>query len=447
MQRTIFGAPLEWSVVRTEFIAALATFLTLSYTFILNPVLLSNAQIDISAAFFATVISAFLSTLLMGVWAKLPIAVAPAPSLTTFFVSYVVLTLEIPWQAALVAVVASGFLSVAMAALSVRKQLIKKIFETQLSNGILMVISGFLIAAAFRQAQIVSHSEGFLDFESLSMSAVFSEKSLILLVGLAVTLIFRLKQIRFSGAPLLGILVATIIALSYGITSGTKATFGWHMLSAAQGMLQFTFSSHWVELISLELLLSTFVFFIIDFFGGVGKFAGLYKAIDNDFTTDNPSNANRGLYVDGWGNVAGGLLGASGIAVFISSAVGITSGARYGLSAVFISLFMLASLALIPLVGAVPSVATSGILVYVAIILLPFKEFRLKGGAPKSDIAIWLIAALLAFLTFGVDKAILLVFAWYSFQIVRSGEIKDNLIVLSTAVLLGIAVFAQMLLS
>src|SRR5688500_13146441 len=93
---------------KTEFTAGLSTYLTLSYIFLLNPVLLSTAGMNISAAFFATVVSAAAATLLMGVWAKLPFAVAPAPSITTFFVSFVCGELGLSWQAALAAVVLSG---------------------------------------------------------------------------------------------------------------------------------------------------------------------------------------------------------------------------------------------------------------------------------------------------------------------------------------------------
>lgn len=118
------GLPVNYKV---EFSAGLSTFLTLSYVFLLNPILLAKSGMNISAAFFATVISASLATLLMGLWAKLPFAVAPAPSITTFFVSYVCLKLGLSWEAALAAVVLSGLLSIVMTYLSVRGKLIESI--------------------------------------------------------------------------------------------------------------------------------------------------------------------------------------------------------------------------------------------------------------------------------------------------------------------------------
>lgn len=111
--------------IRTEFFAGVATYLAITHIFILNPILLSKAGINISAGFFAVIISSFFATLLMGLWAKLPFVVAPATTMTTFLVSYVVIENGIPWQGALAAVFISGVLCVLMTYFSIRMKIIE----------------------------------------------------------------------------------------------------------------------------------------------------------------------------------------------------------------------------------------------------------------------------------------------------------------------------------
>ncbi|MCF0061355.1 hypothetical protein MUK70_19130 [Dyadobacter chenwenxiniae] len=422
---------------RTEFIAGLSTFLTLSYIFLLNPILLSKTGINISAAFFATVISAALSTLLMGFWARLPFAVAPAPSITTFFVSYVCIKLGLSWQAALSAVVLSGLLSIVMTYLSVRGKLIESI-SPGLRSGVLFALSGFLIANGLTQAKLFAYSEGFLDFSKFSFSI---PNTIVLLVGLLTTLLFRIKRIRFSGAPIIGIVVASIVASYFGIKANSKAEFSSDMFSSI-GNLDFS------TLLDERFLLSMLVFFIIDFFGGVGKYIGLFAAMDNKARELEEKNIGRALYVDGIGNIIGGILGASSLAVFVSSAVGILAGGRTGMTAIVTAGFMLLSLAIIPLVGAIPVEVTSGILVYVGCLLIPYDALfdKVHRNFTRFDLAVSVAAAIISFTTYGIDKAILLVFLVYTGQIVLKGARREDLTLIVTTLLLLAAVVAQSLL-
>jgi adenine/guanine/hypoxanthine permease len=421
----------------TEVFAGLSTFLTLSYVLVLNPILLSQAGIDISAAFFATVISSALATLAMGLWAKLPFAIAPAPSITTFFVSYVCLTLGLPWQAALAAVILSGFLSWAMAALAVRQRLIESI-PAGLKIGILFALAGFLFANGLTQAKLIGFTNGWIDLAKANPNL---GATLTLLTGLSIAVISRLPWLRFSGAPLLGILVATAVAAYFGILGHTDAHLGPEMLSAV-GQADFTLLFDW------RMLTSMFVFFIIDFFGGVGKFIGLFAAIeDEELKAKSERQLGRALYVDGAGNILGGLLGASSLAVFISSAVGIKAGGKTGWTAVTVAALMAISLFAIPLVGSIPVEAISGILVFVGFILIPWpKIWRGELGLRWSDYLVFALAGLFGFLTFGLDKALLLLFAYYSFERLRAGFRRDEVLLYVVTLFLGAAVLSDMFL-
>ena len=422
--------------IKIELLAGLSTYLALSYIFLLNPILLSKAGINISAGFFATVMSAGLSTLLMGVWAKLPFAIAPAPSLTTFFVSYVVLTLGLPWQGALAAVVLSGLLSIVMTSLSIRGKLIESV-PPALKTGILFAIGGFLVANGLVQAKLISFSNGFINTSSLKIETFFSVNSLILCTGLLVTLLLRSRWIKFSGAPLLGILAASAVAGYFGVRAASEANFSSEMFSSL-GRVDFSLLLDW------RLLVAVFIFFIIDFFGGVGKFIGLFAALGNDFEKTEEKKIGKALYVDGIGNVIGGFFGASSLAVFVSSAVGIATGGRTGLVAVFTAVFIFASLIFIPLVGTIPIEATSGILVFVGFLLIPIKSIvKKQSSLSRLDIVLSLVAAGISFFTYGIDKAILFIFLAYTILIVKNGVKKKDLILIITTILLLAAIVVQ----
>jgi AGZA family xanthine/uracil permease-like MFS transporter len=236
----------------------------------------------------------------------------------------------------------------------------------------------------------------------------------------------------------LGILAASIVAVYFGIKASTPAGFSWAMFSAV-GQLDFKpLFADW------GFVTAVLVFFIIDFFGGVGKYIGLFATMGKGIEQIPEENMKRSLYVDGIGNIFGGLLGASSLAVFVSSAVGISAGGRTGLTAVVTACFMLASLLIMPVIGAIPVQATSGILVFVGLLLVPWKHL-LPGESrlPQLDWLVAVGAALVAFVTYGIDKAMLLGFLVYSVLIIKRGEAKAHWIMLIVTALLLAAVIAQ----
>ena len=301
-------------------------------------------------------------------------------------------------------------------------------------------MSGFLVATGLTQAKLISFSGGLLDISKLSTGALASQNAVVFGTGLLVTLFFRQKRFRFSGAPLLGILAASIVAAMFGIKATTQAGFSTAMFSAVG---QLDFSPLFAD---SRFFIALLVFFIIDFFGGVGKYIGLFAAMGQGVKSIPEKSMGRSLYVDGIGNIFGGLLGASSLAVFVSSAVGIAAGGRTGRTAVVTAGFMLASIFVLPLVGAIPAQAASGILAYVGFLLIPWDQIRRKQGAlARLDVIVSVVAALVAFATYGIDKAMLIVFLFYSAAVIKRGVRKDDIILLVVTLLLLLAVVAQSL--
>lgn len=426
-----------------EFTGGLATFLTLSYIFLLNPVLLAKTGMPIEAAFFGTVIAAAVSTAIMGLYAKVPFAIAPAPSITTFFVGYVCIELGLSWQTALGAVVLSGIVSIIMAIAGAKAGMIRAMPEG-LKYGVIFCLSGFLIASGLRQAGLIDFADNRIVLDELAtIGAIFTHPgTIIMLVGLVVTLALNLKPINFRGSPIIGILVATAVATGYGIVAN-RPTDNFEGMTAALGAAQFS------EILAPSVLISILVLFIIDFFGGVGKFVGLQKMLEREGLSVPQEKIDDALKVDGLGNVIGGFVGASSLAVFISSAVGIKSGARTGVAALFCAAFMLMCLALIPIVGAIPSEATAGVLVYIGLLLVPWDG--VKGVLKRTpiddfkplDLIIGVGVAILTFCTFSIDLALMILFVAYSLFSVRKLTFKDGAILYSVTLLLIAAVVFQ----
>ncbi|MCF7864998.1 MAG: NCS2 family permease [Candidatus Pacebacteria bacterium] len=422
--------------VRREFFAGLATYLAITHVFILNPILLSKAGINLSAGFFAVIISSFVATLLMGIWAKLPFVVAPATTLTTFLVYYVVIENGVPWQGALAAVFVSGVLCILMTYFSVRTKIIESM-DGVLKIGLLFSLGSFLVANGLVQAKIIVFNNGlikFLPFNSFQTYTGF----LILLAGLGTTLLFRIRFMRLSFAPVIGIIVAALLAYSLGIKSTVGAHFSKEMFLSI-GKLDFSL------LLDSRVITAILIFFIVDFFGSVGKFVGLFGFIKGMGSIEEKEKMNKALYIDGVGNIVGALFGATTLSVFLSSAVGIKVGGRTGLTAIFVSLFILSSLFLFPLVGSIPPGAIAGTLIYIGCSMIPARKIfgNSKDMLGYLSVFAFLGASVISFITYSIDKSILFLFVIQTILSLRNGIQKSNITFMVITIILGLAIFLQ----
>ncbi|WP_086930229.1 NCS2 family permease [Agarilytica rhodophyticola] len=426
------------SNITVEFVAALSTYLTMSYIFLLNPILLAKIDgVSITAVFGATVLTAVFSTLVMGLWAKAPFAAAPVPSITTFFVGYVVLTLGLTFEQALAAVLLSGALSLIMTTFSIKGKIVDSV-SPLVSYGVLAALCGFLLAVGLKQANLIQYQNGL--FSALTLN---TEGLVILGAGLFVSVLFNNQNIP---GPLIGLLAASIIAFLYGHRGVSEAEFSTELFSYV-GAIEFSAIAKVVS--SIDFFIAVIVFFVIDFFAGVGKYIGLFQALKSDKTDgselfndeESKTKLSRSLYSDGLGNIFGSVFGAGSVAVFVSSAVGVKAGGRTGLTAVFIAVLMAISIAFIPLVGIIPTIAISGILVYIGFILLPIRRIRSEIDARAIgwiEVSLCVVAAMLSLFTFSLDLAIALVFSLNSILLlITSGDTigKHALFHLSSVIL------------
>ena len=384
---------------QTELIAGLSTYLALTPSFILIPTVLAKSGIDPSAVLFAVVVAGSLSTIVMGLWANLPFAVSAGIETAGFFAFVVCGTLHMSWQDGLGAVFISGLLCLLLTAVRVRKDIIDSI-PPGLKAAIGTSVGVFVATIGLNLAGIVVFKSGHVDLRSLSFALLAARPAIVLYTGLCLALLFGVTRFKFPGGMLLAIVAAAVVCATLRITSDSAPRISAKMFQAVGQMNLKVVADprFWSPIL---------VFVVIDFLGGIGKFIGLTANTNIQDSDGNVPNLKRALYVDGAGTVIGSLLGTSSLIAFIESAVGIEAGGRTGLTAVVCGLLMTASIGIAPLMHWIPSVAISGVLLFVGYLLLPGAG---KGGIQltgvRFDIVVSVIMGLVSFVTFGLDKAL-----------------------------------------
>lgn len=388
--------------IRTEVLAGVSTYLSLAYIFIVSPSILAQAGIDPTAALFATAVASALATLAMGLWANLPFAVAPGLTMSSYFVFVVVQKLGLSWPQALATVFISGMLCVIMTALPVRQAIIDSI-PLGLKRAIAVTIGVFVSTIGLFLAKLVGLDGGFIDLGALADGRLTSPLACVMYAGLALSILLGWKRLRFPAGMLVAILLAAM--LHHHLLPPAEAAPPEGDPFAALGQLDFSILAHsefWVPVI---------VFFVLDFFEGIGGFIGMTANTSIQDKDGKVPGIEKGLWVDGVGTMGGALCGTSSLIIFVESAVGISAGGRTGLTAVVCSLLMMlgvaASFHFAGVLTWVPAQAVAGVLVYVGyLIFTGAVSARKEDGLSDFDLGVTVLMALLAFATFSLDKSL-----------------------------------------
>lgn len=437
----------------TEIVAGFALFLSLSYIFIVNPAILSQAGIPAGAVFFATILASGVATLLMGIWARLPFALAPGLEANGFFAFVVVASLGFSWQEGLGLVFWSGILCLFFTIIPVRQKIIASIPEG-LKTGISTTVGVFVAVIGFAVTDLLLFENNL----PTGFGDLTSPKAILLYTGFAIALVLGFKKrVRdadglaigkrvpiFPAGMLVAIVVATVLSRVLGVSSDTPPA-NTEDFFAAVG--EFELFSVFNDPRAWTVLL---VFFMIDFYGSIGKFIGLTRSTVLQ-TNGEVKNMGKALYVDGIGTAIGAAVGTSTIITYVESAVAIGQGGRSGVVAIICGILMLLSLGFSPLVAFVPIAAVSGVLVYVGWLLLPKKELldaiqgkRDVGGTLDFyDFSIIVIMGLIAGFTFSLDKSLLAGFALYAIKEAFQTRRMPNLYLVGSASALAIAMSVQ----
>ena len=343
------------TTVRLEFLGGLTTFLTMAYIVVVNPQILSQAGMPVDGVLFATCIAAATATLVMGLYANYPIALAPGMSLNAYFTYVVCMGMHVPWRTALGVIFFSGVVFLLLTVSRVREQIVNGIpgcLKHSTAGGIGM----FIAFVGLRNAKVVvANPATFVGLGSFS-----NHETQLACVGLAVMLILMARKI--TGAILIGILATTGLGIVRGMARWPSTIFSLPHPAATWLQLDIRGALH------LGLFEIIFVFLFVDLFDNVGTLVGVCE--QGGFVVDGKiPRVGRALVSDAVGTIFGALTGTSTVTSYIESAAGVTAGARTGLSNVFVAMLFLLAAFCAPLAAAIPGYATAPALILVGALM------------------------------------------------------------------------------
>ena len=417
-----FGLAQQGTDVRTEFIAGVTTFLTMVYIIFVNPIILGKAGMDQGAVFVATCVAAAVSTMVMALYANYPIALAPGMGINAFFAFTVVLTYKYTWQQALAAVFCSGVLFFLISVFRIRQFVIDSIPQN-LKLAVSAGVGLFLGIIALEEAKVVVDHPATL----VTLGDLRNPEAALMLLGFV--LIAALNFRRVLGGTLIGILVATVIGLPFGLAKFTGVVS--MPPSIAPTLLQLDFSRLW----ELTFLIVVFSILFIDVFDNAGTLIGVTHRTGL-MKNGKLARMKEALISDSFAAMFGAVIGTSTTTSYIESAAGVSAGGRTGLTAAFVGLFFLLALFFAPLAGMVPAYASAAALLYVACVMA--RGLAEIVWEDITEYAPAVVTAITMPLTYSIATGIGLGFITYALCKIISGKAREA----SPAVLVLAVLFA-----
>ena len=357
MLKKLFGFDPAKTTVKTEIIAGITTFLTMSYILAVNPSMFSDLSMPGGAVFTSTALAAVIGCLAMAFIGKLPFGLAPGMGLNAFFVYSVCLGMGYPWQFALTAVLIEGLVFIILTITNVREAIVNAI-PASLRNAIGAGIGLFIAFIGLSSAGIVVNDESTL----VALGDITSGSALLAFIGIILTGFLYIKKI--PGAILLGIILTMIIGIPLGVTEFQGVLS--HPESIKPIFCQFQFDKIW----SLDMLAVVFTFLFIDMFDTVGTLVGVCTKANMVDEKGNIARLKHAFMADAIATTSGAFLGTSTTTTYVESAAGVAQGGRSGLTALVIAGCFAIALFFSPLFLSIPSAATAPALVLVGIMMM-----------------------------------------------------------------------------
>ena len=354
----LFGLRDRKTTVGVELRAGVVTFLTMSYILFVNPQVLSQAGLPQDDVVFATAVASAAATLLMGLWANYPFALAPGMGLNAYFTFGVVGAMGVDWRVALAAVFVEGLLFLALAVTGIRGALLRAI-PAPVKIATMSGIGLFLAMIGLQNAGVVQDDPGTL----VTLGDLTAAGTLLSLAGLLV--IAALLSRRVKGAILVGILTVSLAAWLSGVAAPPEKILTVPSLPE-ETLLALDFSG----LMTGKLLTVVLAFLFVDFFDTAGTLIGVGRLAGFVDDKGELPRINRAFTADAVGTSVGALLGTSTVTSFVESATGVEEGGRTGLTAVTVAVLFVLSLFLTPLFVAVPAIATAPALIVVGALMM-----------------------------------------------------------------------------
>ncbi|MGG7076849.1 NCS2 family permease [Clostridium sardiniense] len=354
---------------KREIVAGLTTFMTMAYILIVNPSILAAAGMDQGAVFTATALSAFVATLLTGIYAKLPFAQAPGMGLNAFFAYTVVLQMGYSYQFALTAVFLEGIIFILLTLFNVREAIVDSIPDC-IKKGISVGIGLLIALIGLEGAGIVIHpADG---GTILSLGKLTSGQGLLAIIGLIITAILLARKVK--GALFFGMVITAIIGIPFGITPMPTS-----LMSAPPSISSVLFNFEWHNIFSMDMVIVLFTLLFMDLFDTIGTLVGVATKAKMLDENGKVPNIKKALLSDAIGTTFGACVGTSTVSTFVESAAGVAEGGRTGLTAVSTAIMFALSLFFAPIFASITPAVTASALILVGLFMIePIREINLE---------------------------------------------------------------------
>ncbi len=406
---------------KKETIAGLTTFLSMAYILFVNPSMLSLSAIpdlpaemrmDEGAVFVATALAAALGSLLMGILARYPIALAPGMGLNAFFAFTVVLTMGIPWQTALSGVLVSGLIFILLTISGLREKIINSI-PAELKFAVGAGIGLFITFIGLQNAGIIVGN----DATMIGLGDLTKGDTLLAIFGLVITVILMVR--RVTGGIFIGMVLTAIVGMATSLIGVPQAVVG-EIPSLAP-----TFGAafeNFGDVFTIQMLVVILTFLFVDFFDTAGTLvavanqAGLMK--ENKLP-----RAGKALFADSAATVVGSILGTSTTTSYIESSAGVAAGGRTGFASVVTAALFLLALFFSPLLGVVTAAVTAPALIIVGVLMVSTLG---KIEWDRFEIAVPAFLTIIAMpLTYSIATGIAIGFIFYPITMLVKGRGKE----------------------
>lgn len=410
MLKKLFGFDPTKTTVRTEVLAGVTTFLTMSYILAVNPGMFSQLEgMTAGAVFTATALAAVIGSLAMALWAKLPFGLAPGMGLNAFFVYTVCMGMGYSWQFALTAVLIEGLIFILLTLTNLREAIVNAI-PMSLKNAIGAGIGLFIAFIGLQNAGVIANNDATL----VTLGDITSGAPLLALIGLLLTGFLVVKNV--PGALLIGILATTAIGIPMGITN-----YG-GIVSTPHSVSDIWCKFEWSQIWSLDMLVVVFTFLFIDMFDTIGTLVGVCTKANLISADGKIPRIKQAFMADAIATTAGACLGTSTTTTYVESAAGVAQGGRSGLTAFVVGCCFAVALFFSPLFLSIPSAATAAVLVIVGLFMLePIKKIELTDYAEAIPAFICII---MMPLSYSISDGILLGMISYVVLNVLCGKFK-----------------------
>ena len=411
MLKKLFGFNPEKTTVKTEIIAGITTFLTMSYILAVNPAMFGELEgMPAGAVFTSTALAAIVGCLAMAFWGKLPFGLAPGMGLNAFFVYSVCLGMGYPWQFALTAVFLEGIIFIILTLTNVREAIVNAIPEN-LRYAIGGGIGLFIAFIGLQSGGLIVDNDATL----VALGDITSGPALLALIGIIITGVMYVMNV--PAAILLGIVITMKIGIPLGVTEFKGIVS--HPQSIEPIFCKFQFDN----IFSLDMLVVVFTFLFIDLFDTVGTLVGVCTKANMIDKNGNIYRIKEAFMADSIATTAGAMLGTSTTTTYVESATGISQGGRSGLTAFAVAVCFAVALFFSPLFLSIPAAATTPALVIVGLLMLE-PIVRIPFGNYSESIPAFICIIIMP-LSYSISNGIMLGMISYVVLNVLCGKFKN----------------------